>query len=95
MKSRNPASLTAAPGVGRAVARILRNAGIQTIPDLKGKNPTALYNLSNKIAGRVQDKCLLYTFRCAIYFAETKNPKPALLQWWNWKDTDKWPRKYR
>ena len=95
MKPHRTTSLTAIPGVGKAVARILRNAGIYSPSDLKGKNPRALYDLSNKIAGRVQDKCLLYVFRCAIYFAETKNPKPALLQWWNWKDTDKWPRKYR
>ena len=29
---------------------------------------------------------MLYTFRCAVYYASTPRPKPALLKWWNWKD---------
>jgi len=28
---------------------------------------------------------LLYVFRCAVYFAENKNPDPEKLKWWNWK----------
>ena len=33
-----------------------------------------------------QDRCLLYVFRCAVYFAERKRHDPELLKWWNWKD---------
>lgn len=39
-----------------------------------------------RIAGVKQDRCLLYVFRCAVYFSKTKHPKPKLLKWWNWKD---------
>ena len=39
-----------------------------------------------KKAGMVQDRCLLYVFRCAVYFAETPKPQPKKLLWWNWKD---------
>lgn len=60
--------------------------GIYKIDDLKGRDPEDLYNLSNIFAGRVQDKCLLYVFRCAIYFTENKIHDPKKLKWWYWKD---------
>jgi len=54
---------------------------------LKFKNPENLYDWSNQMAGCVQDRCLLYVFRCAVYFAETEpeNREPEKLNWWNWK----------
>jgi hypothetical protein len=33
-----------------------------------------------------QDRCLLYVFRCAVYYASTAAPEPELLKWWSWKD---------
>jgi hypothetical protein len=53
---------------------------------LKGKNPEKLYELSNHYEGKVQDRCLLYVFREAVYFAENKNHDPEKLKWWYWKD---------
>jgi hypothetical protein len=76
--------LTAIPGVGKSIAGDLRNIGILSVNDLNGKNPEALYELSNKYAGVVQDKCLLYVFRCAVYFADGGR-SPEKLKWWNWK----------
>lgn len=77
------------PGVGKSIAIDLINIGIKKVEDLKGKNPSELYAESNRFAGCVQDKCLLYTFKCAVYFAETPVGKqnPELLKWWNWKNT--------
>ena len=76
------------PGVGKSIAADLRQIGIHTVADLKGKDPEDLYDASNKMAGCVQDRCLLYTFRCAVYFANTpaKKQDPEKLKWWNWKD---------
>jgi hypothetical protein len=74
------------PGVGKSIARDLQNIGINSIADLRGKNPETLYAQSNQFAGITQDRCLLYVFRCAVYFAEHENPEPAKLKWWNWKD---------
>jgi hypothetical protein len=34
------------------------------------------------------DRCLLYVFRCAVYFASHKKHDPKLLLWWNWKDRE-------
>lgn len=75
------------PGVGVSIANDLWNINIKSVAELKGKDPSAIYNLSNKYAGAVQDRCLLYVFRCAVYFAETPPEKRDLekLKWWNWK----------
>jgi len=77
--------LTTIPGVGRSIAGDLRNIGIKSVSDLKGKTPETLYAMSNERAGTVQDRCLLYVFRCAVYFAEG-GQEPVKLKWWNWKD---------
>ena len=76
------------PGVGKSIARDLVNIGITDVDDLKGKDPEVLYHKSNIFAGVVQDRCLLYTFRCAVYYAETRSSKQDTekLKWWNWKD---------
>jgi len=74
------------PGVGKSIAQDLRDIGIRSVTDLKGKDPEKLYEQSNRFAGATQDRCLLYVFREAVYFAETDNPDPEKLKWWNWKD---------
>ncbi|HPO16869.1 MAG TPA: helix-hairpin-helix domain-containing protein [Candidatus Hydrogenedentes bacterium] len=82
-KSNDP--LTVMPGVGKSIAEDLRNIGICSVNDLKGKNPEKLFERSNKHVGTVQDRCLLYVFRCAVYFAEGGR-NAEKLKWWNWKD---------
>jgi hypothetical protein len=77
------------PGVGKSIAADLWNIGIRKVSDLKGENPERLYDLSNRFAGTVQDRCLLYVFRCAVYFAGNKKHAPEKLQWWYWKDSVK------
>jgi len=83
-----PQSLTDIPGVGKSIAADLRNIGIHRIDDLKGVDPERLYELSNEYAGKIQYRCLLYVFRCAVYFAETREQiqDPEKLNWWYWKD---------
>ena len=86
MKNDRRNDLQAIPGVGKSIAQDLMALGIFQVDDLKGWDPEKLYERSNALAGTKQDRCLLYVFREAVYFAETKNPKPELLKWWNWKD---------
>ena len=76
------------PGIGKSIAEDLTNIGIYSVEDLKGKNPEKLYDQSNKYEGVIQDRCLLYTFRCAVYFAEGGRDSEKL-KWWNWKDNKK------
>ena len=74
------------PGIGKSISLDLWDIGIRKISDLMDKNPALLYKRSNKLAGVIQDPCLLYTFRCAVYFASEKNLRKEKLNWWYWKD---------
>lgn len=86
MKHRDPKSpLTIIPGIGPSIATNLNDIGIQAISDLKGKDPQKLYEQSNAKVGTVQDRCLLYVFRCAVYYANGGRD-PKKLKWWNWKN---------
>lgn len=77
--------LTTIPGVGKSIAQDLQSIGINTVDDLIEKDPEELYLLSNKYAGQIQDRCLLYVFRCAVYYSEGGRDSQKL-KWWNWKD---------
>ena len=87
-KQQSIKELTIIPGVGESLATDLWNIGITTIADLKEKNPNELYDLSNRFAGTVQDRCVLYVFKCAVYYATTPTgeQESEKLKWWNWKD---------
>jgi hypothetical protein len=87
-KEQSIEQLMTIPGIGKSIANDLWNIGITTIDDLIGRDPEILYDQSNHLAGAVQDRCLLYSFRCAVYFAETigEERDPEKLKWWNWKD---------
>jgi hypothetical protein len=85
-KARRRDPLQRIPGVGPSIAQDLRDLGIRDVPDLRGRDPERLYARMNALRGVRQDPCLLYVFRCAVYFASTARPKPSLLNWWAWKD---------
>jgi hypothetical protein len=78
--------LQAIPGVGPSIANDLRSLGIRRVADLKDRDPQRLYARLNKLTGVRQDPCVLYTFRCAVYYASRQHHDPAKLKWWNWKD---------
>jgi hypothetical protein len=75
----------AIPGIGKSIAKDLHNIGIIKVADLEGRIPEELYQKSNNFAGVTQDRCLLYVFRCAVYYAEGGRDFEKL-KWWNWKD---------
>ncbi|HON78180.1 MAG TPA: helix-hairpin-helix domain-containing protein [Spirochaetota bacterium] len=76
------------PGVGKSISRDLLDLGIRKISDLKGRSPEALYHEFCALRGTQVDRCMLYVFRCAVYFASEENHDPELLKWWNWKDRE-------
>ena len=78
--------LQAIPGVGPSLARDLRSLGIETVADLRGRDPEELYAELEERSGHHVDRCVLYVFRSSVYFAEQAKPEPALTKWWNWKD---------
>mgnify|MGYP001214867228 CR=1 FL=1 len=76
------------PGVGKNIAEYIYSLGYKSVAELAGENPEKLYESFNNLTGRVQDRCLLYVFRCAVYFATEKVHEPELLKWWNWKNRE-------
>ena len=74
------------PGIGKNIAADLWELGIRSVPDLRGKDPELLYAKRCEQQGVQIDRCLLYVFRCAVYFAEHKRHDPEKLKWWNWKN---------
>ena len=85
--------LESIPGIGVSLAADLRLIGIDRPSCLKGMNPEKLYQKLERATGTHQDRCVLYTFRCAVYFVNEKTHHPELLKWWNWSDVNikKWP----
>lgn len=74
------------PGIGPSLAADLRDLGIRRVADLTRRDPERMYQQLNTLRGIRQDPCVLYVFRCAVYFARTPRPRSELLKWWNWKD---------
>ena len=73
------------PGIGPKVGMMLAEIGISDIFGLMGQNPERLYEKICESRGEVLDRCVLYHFRCAVYFASNETHVPELLKWWNWK----------
>lgn len=74
------------PGVGPSIADDLWRLGVTRVEQLGGRSPDELYGRFCALTGGPVDRCLLYVFRCAVYFAETPDPDPERLKWWSWKD---------
>lgn len=81
-----PKELLTIPGIGKSLSRDLFDLGIRRVGDLKGRDPERLYNKLNALRGHHIDRCVLYAFRCAVYFASEKKRDAQLLKWWNWSD---------
>lgn len=80
--------LISIPGVGPSISKDLHSIGIDKVADLKEADPQDLYNRLC-ISNRMQvDRCVLYVFRCAVYFASNSRHDPELLKWWNWKNRE-------
>lgn len=77
---------TGIPGVGIKIAQALKSIGIHQVRDLKHRNPERLYKLLEQTIGAHVDKCVLYVFRTAVYYASHEKHDPDKLKWWSWKD---------
>ncbi len=74
------------PGVGKSIAQDFIDLGFSVIPELRGENPQRLFDELCKLRNERIDRCVLYVFRGAVYFAGQETHKPELLKWWNWQD---------
>jgi hypothetical protein len=73
------------PGVGPETERDLLALGITHRDQLVGRDPEALFARLAQHQGGTTDRCNLYVYRCAVYWAEGGRD-PELLRWWRWKD---------
>lgn len=74
------------PGIGRSLSKDLVDLGYRKVNELKGENPEMMYQNLMDLRGKHVDRCVLYVFRCAVYYASNPKHVPDLLKWWNWKD---------
>ena len=76
------------PGVGKQMEQDLLALGYTNVASLRGADPQELYERECIRKGEQVDRCVLYVYRCAVYYANTPPEKrePELLKWWNWQD---------
>ncbi|WP_341423422.1 helix-hairpin-helix domain-containing protein [Anaerotruncus rubiinfantis] len=74
------------PGIGKDMETHLTGLGYGTVESLRGANPQEMYDRDCIRCGMQLDRCVLYVFRCAVYYAETAEPEPEKCKWWYWKD---------
>jgi len=79
-------NLTTIPGVGPSIAQDLRDLGYGSVSQLHAEDPEAMYTALCDLRGEHIDRCVLYVFRCAVYFASHDHHDPELIKWWSWKD---------
>lgn len=74
------------PGIGPSMAQDLRDLGYFEVSDLRGQDPELMFKRLKLMHGIEIDRCVLYVFRCAVYYASEQQHEPELLKWWVWKD---------
>jgi hypothetical protein len=77
--------LTVIPGIGKSMEKDLLMLGIKKVADLKDKDPQKLYERLCVMTDTLQDRCVLYVFRCAVYYSHGGR-EGEKLKWWNWAD---------
>lgn len=74
------------PYVGKRTEEALLALGFASVASLKGADPQEIYERECWMKGQKIDRCQLYVYRMAVYYAETETPDPEKLKWWAWKD---------
>ena len=85
-KPRNSTELQSLPSIGPSLARCLNDLGFHAPHDLHGQDPETMFTDLCELRGERIDRCVLYSFRCAVHSVTSHDEDPELLKWWNWKD---------
>ena len=70
------------PGVGERIAQVMEALGIRQVSDLRGRDPEELYRRECRLKGFQEDRCALYVWRLAVYYADHQVREPEKLKWW-------------
>jgi hypothetical protein len=73
------------PGVGPNIETHIKRLGYRMMGELVGQNAEEMYARDCAMEGAALDRCLLYVYRLAVYYAEGGR-EPEKLKWWSWKD---------
>ena len=75
------------PGIGKNMEAHLIRAGYPNIASLKGQDPDEVYQRDCLAQGVTVDRCALYSYRLAVYYADNDGQLPPdKRNWWAWKD---------
>jgi len=78
--------LRSLPSIGPSLARDLRDLGFHAPADLRDQDAERMFAELCSLRSQKIDRCVLYSFRCAIHAATSDDQDPELRKWWNWKD---------
>mmetsp|Transcript_10836 Transcript_10836/g.34523 ORF Transcript_10836/g.34523 Transcript_10836/m.34523 type:complete len:147 (-) Transcript_10836:75-515(-) len=80
----------AIPGVGASLSADLVDLGYSKVEQLADASAEDMYTNLCKLRGEHIDRCVLYVWRCACYFARTPpgDRAPTLLKWHKWSDAN-------
>ena len=74
------------PGIGPNLARDLQDLGFTEASEIREQDPERMFEDLCQLRGRRVDRCVLYAFRCAVYFVSNEAHEAEMLKWWNWKE---------
>jgi hypothetical protein len=75
------------PGIGVNMAEHLSAAGFPTVSSLKRQDPEEVYLRDCAAQECEVDRCALYVYRLAVWYADNNGElPPGKANWWNWKD---------
>lgn len=76
------------PGIGKSLSKDLIDLGYRAVDELTDENPETMYQNLMELRGGHIDRCVLYVFRCAVYYASNQHHELELLKWWHWKNNN-------
>ena len=74
------------PGIGPNLAQDLLDLGFTEAAEILGQDPARMFEDLCELRGQRVDRCVLYAFRCAVYFVSNDSHESELLKWWNWQE---------
>lgn len=72
--------------MGPRISAMMEALGVHQVSDLAGRDPEEMYRRECLMKGFQEDRCALYVWRAAVYYAEHPHREPEKLNWWYWKD---------
>jgi hypothetical protein len=88
-KPTDTTNLQSLPSIGPSLARELRDLGFEAPDDLRDQDPEKMFEDLCALRGQAIDRCMLYSFRCAVHVVNSGDDDPELRKWWNWMDKDR------